>query len=58
MNPFLPALGLHKPILMAPMAGVAASAALVAAVSQAGGLGQLGAAYLSPARISAVRRDK
>ena len=34
------------PIWMAPMAGEAASAALVAAVSAGGGFGQLGAAYL------------
>ena len=33
------------PIWMAPMAGEAASAALVAAVSAGGGFGQLGAAY-------------
>ena len=44
-------------IWMAPMAGEAASAALVAAVSAAGGFGQLGAAYLSPARITEVAAD-
>lgn len=45
------------PIWMAPMAGEAASAALVAAVSAAGGFGQLGAAYLPPARIGEVVAD-
>ena len=45
------------PIWMAPMAGEAASAALVAAVSAAGGFGQLGAAYLAPARIVEVAAD-
>ena len=45
------------PIWMAPMAGEAASAALVAAVSAGGGFGQLGAAYLSPERIAEVAAD-
>jgi nitronate monooxygenase len=45
------------PIWMAPMAGEAASAALVAAVSAGGGFGQLGAAYLTPARIDEVAAD-
>lgn len=45
------------PVWMAPMAGEAASAALVAAVSAGGGLGQLGAAYLSPARIGEISAD-
>lgn len=39
------------------MAGEAASAALVAAVSAGGGFGQLGAAYLPPARIGEVAAD-
>ena len=54
MKSFLQKLGIPTPVLMAPMAGEAASAALVAAVSEAGGLGHLGAAYLSPARIRTV----
>ncbi len=54
MKSFLQRLGIPTPVLMAPMAGEAASAALVAAVSEAGGLGHLGAAYLSPARIRTV----
>ena len=45
------------PVWMAPMAGEAASAALVAAVSAGGGFGQLGAAYLPPARIGEVAAD-
>lgn len=45
------------PIWMAPMAGEASSAALVAAVSAAGGVGQLGAAYLTPARIGEIAAD-
>ncbi len=42
------ALGIEYPILQAPMAGGPTTPALVAAVSNAGGLGSLGAAYLSP----------
>jgi nitronate monooxygenase len=45
------------PVWMAPMAGEAASAALVAAVSAGGGFGQLGAAYLAPARITEIAAD-
>ncbi|WP_457319938.1 nitronate monooxygenase [Roseateles sp. P5_E11] len=45
------------PIWMAPMAGEASSAALVAAVSAGGGFGQLGAAYLTPARITEIAAD-
>lgn len=45
------------PVWMAPMAGEASSAALVAAVSAGGGFGQLGAAYLTPARIGELAAD-
>ncbi|MGQ3055551.1 MAG: nitronate monooxygenase, partial [Roseateles sp.] len=45
------------PIWMAPMAGEAASSALVAAVSAGGGFGQLGAPYLAPARIGEIAAD-
>ncbi|MDR7333095.1 nitronate monooxygenase [Roseateles asaccharophilus] len=45
------------PIWMAPMAGEASSATLVAAVSAGGGFGQLGAAYLAPARITEIAAD-
>lgn len=43
--------GTQFPIILAPMAGGTSTPALAAAVSNAGGLGSLGAAYLSPAQI-------
>lgn len=53
-------LGIEHAILQAPMGGGATTPELVAAVSNAGGLGMLGAAYLSPAQIieafAAVRK--
>ncbi|ACO45834.1 nitronate monooxygenase [Deinococcus deserti] len=56
----LGALGLTVPVVLAPMAGGVGTPELVAAVSGAGGLGSLGAAYLSPAQITgamkAIRR--
>ncbi len=42
------ALGIEHPIVQAPMAGGPTTSRLVAAVSNAGGLGSLGAAYLPP----------
>ena len=45
-------LGLAHPIIQAPLAGGGDTPALVAAVSEAGGLGSIGAAYLSPAQIA------
>ncbi len=45
------AFDIEHPILQAPMAGGPTTAALVAAVSNAGGLGSLGAAYLSPEKL-------
>lgn len=45
-------LGLTRPLILAPMAGGVSTPALVAAVSQAGGLGSLGAAYLSAAQLA------
>lgn len=47
-------LQIDYPILLAPMAGEAARAPLVAAVSNAGGLGMLGAGYMSPDRLLAT----
>jgi nitronate monooxygenase len=44
-------LGLRYPIIQAPMAGGGDTPALVAAVCEAGGLGSIGAAYLSPAQV-------
>jgi nitronate monooxygenase len=41
-------LAIELPIIQAPMAGGATTPALVAAVSNAGGLGSIGAGYLSP----------
>jgi nitronate monooxygenase len=46
-----PLLGTTLPIVQAPMAGGITTPALVAAVSEAGALGSLGAATSSPARI-------
>jgi nitronate monooxygenase len=44
-------LGIAHPIIQAPMAGGTTTPELVAAVSNAGALGSLGAAYLTPAQI-------
>lgn len=53
---FLQRLGIDHPVLQAPMAGGATTPALVAAVSNAGALGFLGAAYLAPDRILEATR--
>nr|WP_246580711.1 nitronate monooxygenase [Deinococcus aestuarii] len=45
-------LGLRVPVVQAPMAGGPTTPELVAAVSEAGGLGSLGAAYLTPGQIA------
>ncbi|MDP3085917.1 MAG: nitronate monooxygenase, partial [Rubrivivax sp.] len=45
---------MRSPVWLAPMAGEAACAPLVAAVCEAGGLGWLGGAYLAPQRLSRV----
>lgn len=47
-------LGVRLPIFQAPMAGGATTPELVAAVSNAGGLGALGAGYMEPAAIEAA----
>jgi nitronate monooxygenase len=50
-------LGIQHPIIQGPMAGGPSTPELVAAVSNAGGLGSLGAAYLTPDQITdAIRR--
>ncbi|HZX00689.1 MAG TPA: nitronate monooxygenase [Bacilli bacterium] len=53
-------LGVQHPIVLAPMAGGPSTPELAAAVSNAGGLGSLGVAYLAPPAIrdaiAAVRR--
>src|SRR5208283_2153894 len=41
----------HPPVIQAPLAGGGDTPALVAAVCNAGALGFIGAAYLSPAEI-------
>ncbi len=46
-------LKIQYPILQAPMAGGATTPELVAAVSNSGGLGSLGAAYLNPEQLRA-----
>ncbi len=45
------------PIIQAPMAGGPTTPALVAAVSNAGGLGSLGAGYLSPEQIRSAFKE-
>ncbi|HLZ21531.1 MAG TPA: nitronate monooxygenase [Ktedonobacterales bacterium] len=47
-------LGIQYPLILAPMAGGPTTPELVAAVSNAGGLGSLGAAYLAPAALRAA----
>lgn len=44
-------LGIQHPVIQAPMAGGTTTPELVAAVCEAGGLGSLGAAYMSPDAI-------
>src|SRR5262252_5420532 len=51
MYGLLRTLGIAHPIVQAPMAGGPSTPELVAAVSNAGGLGSLGAAYLTPDQI-------
>ena len=59
MNDFMIRLGMAFPIIQAPMAGGVTTVELVAEVAQAGGLGSIGAAYLTPEIIrinaSAIR---
>jgi nitronate monooxygenase len=51
-------LGVVHPLIQAPMAGGGiTTAALVAAVSEAGGLGSIGAAYLTPEALLALARQ-
>jgi nitronate monooxygenase len=48
--------GLRHPIIQAPLAGGGDTPALVAAVAEAGALGFIGAAYLTPAQIAEASR--
>src|SRR5467141_985197 len=45
-------IGIEHPIILAPMGGGPGTPELVAAVSNAGGLGSLGAAYMTPEEIT------
>src|SRR5438067_13185440 len=49
--------GVHHPFVLAPMAGGPSTPALAAAVSEAGGLGSYGAAYLPPEKVREVIRE-
>jgi nitronate monooxygenase len=51
MSDFLRQVGIAHPIILAPMAGGAGTPELVAAVSNAGGLGSWGGAYSTPQQI-------
>ena len=53
---FLQKLQIQQPIIQAPLAGGSDTPELVAAVSNAGALGFVGAAYLSPEQIAEVGR--
>ncbi|MEA2527541.1 MAG: nitronate monooxygenase [Thermomicrobiales bacterium] len=55
-TPLCDFLGIEQPILKAPMAGGTDTVELVAAVSEAGGLGILGALMLSPEALRAAIR--
>lgn len=56
-NALLDSLGIDHPIVLAPMGGGPSTPELVAAVSNAGGLGTLAAPYLTPEQITdAIRR--
>jgi nitronate monooxygenase len=52
-SPFLAALGLDHPVVLAPLGGGPSTPELVAAVAGTGGLAFLGASYLSPAALRA-----
>jgi nitronate monooxygenase len=53
-NEFLKRLNVQHPIIQGPLGGGPNTPELVAAVSNAGGLGSLGAAYLTPEQITAT----
>src|SRR5438128_12380826 len=50
-------LGIRVPLVLAPMAGGPSTPALTAAVSEAGGLGSYGAAYLPVEKLREVIRE-
>jgi nitronate monooxygenase len=55
-NPLMRHLNLSHPIIQAPLAGGGDTPELVAAVSEAGGIGFIGAAYLTPQQITESAR--
>ena len=58
-NSLIAKLRIEHPIILAPMGGGPSTPELVAAVSNSGGLGSLGAAYLAPDQITeAIRKIK
>ena len=57
MSALLRRLGIEHPILLAPMAGAGGTPELAAAVSNAGGLGAWGGAYVTPEEIAATIRS-
>ena len=56
-NEFCRRFELQLPVIQAPMAGGGDTAELVAAVCEAGGLGFIGAAYLTPEQIVTRARE-
>jgi nitronate monooxygenase len=54
---FLSRVGIQQPVIQAPMAGGYTTPALVAAVSNAGGLGSIAAALLQPEEILAIIQE-
>jgi nitronate monooxygenase len=56
-NKLLERLGIEHPVILAPIAGGPGTPELVAAVSNAGGLGSLGAAYLKPSEITEAAKQ-
>lgn len=53
---FMRRLGMSRPVIQAPMAGGGDTPALVAAVGNSGGIGFIGAAYLTPEQIAEAGR--
>lgn len=56
-NEIIELLGIRYPIIQAPMAGGVTTSELVAAVSNSGGLGMIGAGYMTPNQIREQIRE-
>jgi nitronate monooxygenase len=56
-NPLIDKLGIQNPVIQGPMGGGPSTPELVAAVSNAGGLGSLGVAYQKPGEITDTIRQ-